>query len=235
MSNRPGGELAKRPLQFIWLCDCSHSMAGKKIQSLNFAINQAIPAMRQVAEDNPNVTVQVRAITFANGAKWHHEDPTDVEDFIWVDVDTWGVTDMGQAIDLACDALETERMPPRGLPPVLVLISDGQPTDNYEPALDRLVRLPWGAKSVRVSIAIGDDADTDVLQKFMGGDAREMKPLIARDADDLVKFIRWASTVPLSAASSPASRLASDSSSAHIPLPPPPKPSNDPIDPSDVF
>ncbi len=34
MSNRPGGELAKRPLQFIWLCDCSGSMSGKKIESL---------------------------------------------------------------------------------------------------------------------------------------------------------------------------------------------------------
>ena len=67
MSNRPGGELAKRPLQFIWLCDCSGSMSGKKIQSLNFAIKESIPAMRQVADENPNVSVEVRAITFSVG------------------------------------------------------------------------------------------------------------------------------------------------------------------------
>ena len=104
---------------------------------------------------------------------------------------------MGQAIDLVCDALEINNMPERGLPPVLVLISDGQPTDNFDAPLERLVRMPWGAKSVRVGIAIGDDADTDVLQRFMGGDARELKPLVATNAQDLVKFIKWASTVPL--------------------------------------
>ncbi len=235
MSNRPGGELAKRPLQFIWLCDCSGSMSGKKIQSLNFAIKESIPAMRQVADENPNVSVQVRAITFSSGAEWHVDQPTNVQDFVWSDLTADGVTDMGRAIDLVCDALEISRMPERGLPPVLVLISDGQPTDNFDAPLERLVRMPWGAKSVRVGIAIGDDADTDVLQRFMGGDARELRPLVATNAKDLVKFIKWASTVPLSAASRPASRPENDDSKSHIPIPPAPQPSADPIDPSDVF
>jgi uncharacterized protein YegL len=235
MSNRPGGELAKRPLQFIWLCDCSGSMSGKKIESLNFAINEAIPAMRQVADDNPNVRVQVRAITFSSGAKWHVENPTDVQSFAWSPVTAWGATDMGRAVDLACDALEIDKMPERGLPPVLVLISDGQPTDNFNSALERLVRIPWGAKSVRVGIAIGDDADISVLQQFMGGDAREIQPLVATNAQDLVKFIRWASTVPLSAASRPASRPEGSTSDSHVPIPPAPQPSNDPINPTDVF
>jgi uncharacterized protein YegL len=121
------------------------------------------------------------------------------------------------------------------LPPVLVLISDGQPTDNFESPLERLVRMPWGAKSVRVGIGIGDDADLGVLQQFMGGDAREIQPLVATNAQDLVKFIKWASTVPLSAVSRPASRTTDSTSNAHVPVPPPPSPSNDPIDPSEVF
>ncbi len=64
-------------------------------------------------------------------------------------------------------------MPERGMPPILVLVSDGQPTDNFNSALERLVRMRWGAKTVRIAIAIGDDADIGVLQQFMGGDARE--------------------------------------------------------------
>lgn len=235
MSNRPGGELAKRPLQFIWLCDCSGSMSGKKIESLNFAIKEAIPAMRQVADDNPNVRVQVRSITFSNGAKWHVESPTDIESFAWSPVTAFGATDMGRAIDLACDALAIDKMPERGLPPVLVLITDGQSTDDFSSALERLVRIPWGAKSVRVGIAIGDDADLDVLQEFMGGDSREIQPLVATNAQDLVKFIRWASTVPLNAASRPASQPEGSASESHVPIPQPPKSSNGPINPSDVF
>ena len=54
MANRFGGTLAARPLQFIWIADCSGSMEGKKIESLNFGIREAIPAMRDVADENPN-------------------------------------------------------------------------------------------------------------------------------------------------------------------------------------
>ena len=52
MTMRPGGELATRPLHFIWIADCSGSMAvDGKIQSLNTAIKEAIPNMQQVADD----------------------------------------------------------------------------------------------------------------------------------------------------------------------------------------
>lgn len=235
MINRPGGELAKRPLQFFWLCDCSGSMLGQKIQSLNFAIKEAIPAMQQVSENNPNVSVEVRAITFSSGAQWHVENPTDIEHFVWSDLSAGGVTDLGEAIDLLCSALDISNMPVRGLPPVVVLVSDGQPTDNYKQPLDRLVRMPWGAKSVRISIAIGDDADLAVLQEFMGGDARERKPLVAKNAQDLVTFIKWASTVPLNAVSRPATRALGTNSTAHVDIPPPPDPSSGPVDPAVVF
>ena len=39
MAKRPGGELATRPLHFIWIADCSGSMSvDGKIQALNTAI-----------------------------------------------------------------------------------------------------------------------------------------------------------------------------------------------------
>ena len=35
---RPGGELASRPLHFFWIVDCSGSMYGEKIGTINHAI-----------------------------------------------------------------------------------------------------------------------------------------------------------------------------------------------------
>jgi hypothetical protein len=82
MSKRPGGELASRPLHFIWLADCSGSMgANGKIQSLNNAIREAIPHMQQVADDNPNANILVRAIKFSTGAQWHVSQPTPIAEF----------------------------------------------------------------------------------------------------------------------------------------------------------
>lgn len=82
MSKRPGGEMATRPLHFIWICDCSGSMAADgKIQALNNAIREAIPHMQVVADENPNAQVLVRAIKFSDGAQWHIAVPTPVADF----------------------------------------------------------------------------------------------------------------------------------------------------------
>jgi uncharacterized protein YegL len=223
MANRPGGALATRPLQFLWIVDCSGSMQGKKVEALNFAIREAIPAMQEVARENPNAQVQMRAIRFSDNAQWHVAEATDVQDFKWVDLTADGVTAMGQALALTAEALKIENMPQRGLPPVLVLISDGQPTDNFAKGLARLMAEPWGVKAVRIAIAIGDDADLDVLEKFIGN--VEVKPLRADNARDLAKKIRWASTVPLKAASNPASRTQDQPApAANVSLPAPPEP-----------
>jgi uncharacterized protein YegL len=233
MPERPGGALAKRPLQFIWIVDCSGSMHGKKIESLNPAIKESIKPMQDVSDENPNAEVLVRVIKFSDGAQWHVSQPTEIHNFRWTDLDAKGVTDMGKALTMLADALKLENMPARGLPPVLVLTSDGQPTDDFNAGLKSLMDQPWGTKAVRIGVAIGDDADLDVLHKFIGNP--EVKPLVASNVQDLVKKIKWASTVPLKAASNPASRAKdTPGSAANVQIPAPP-PDSAPISAADVF
>ena len=140
---------------------------------------------------------------------------------------------MGKALELAADALHVKNMPERGLPPVLVLLSDGQPTDDFARGLKAIMDQPWGAKAVRIAIAVGDDADLDVLQKFIGN--TEVKPLQAGNSKDLAQMIKWASTVPLKAASNPNSQPLGQAQNVNVPIPLPPPPNTGPIDPADVF
>ncbi len=219
MKKRPGGELATRPLHFVWIADSSGSMeADGKIQALNYAIRNAIPDMRKVADENPNAQVLVRAIEFSSGARWHVSQPTDVADFEWTDLSADGVTDMGKALSMVADQLKIPPMSDRALPPVLVLISDGQPTDDFEDGLEQLLEQPWGKKAVRIAIAIGEDADNDVLQKFIAHP--ELKPLQANNSESLVKYIKWVSTAVLKSASSPASQAAGTATPvANVPVP----------------
>jgi uncharacterized protein YegL len=219
---RPGGELASRPLHFIWIADSSGSMGEDgKIQSLNTAIREAIPHMKKVAEDNPNAQVLVRAVKFSNGAQWHISQPTPVADFAWADLTADGETDMGKALELVAEQLKMPPMSDRALPPVLVLLSDGQPTDDFDGGLKALMEQPWGKKAVRIAISIGQDADADVLQKFIGNS--ELKPLAANSPEALVKHIKWASTAVLKSASSPAATAdvpkAPDDANVPIPIP----------------
>lgn len=216
----PGGPIATRPLHFVFIADCSTSMQGEKIQVLNHAITEALPHMCEVAAGNPNAEVLVRAVKFSSGAQWHVPQPTKVAEFEWRNLDAHGVTDMGRALQLVAEELKIERMPPRALPPVLVLVSDGMPTDDFGTGLGSLMGEPWGKKAVRLSIAIGQDADIDVLQRFIGH--AEIQPLQANNAEDLVNYIRWASTAVLQAASSPSSQAPGAPLGANVPLPPPP-------------
>ena len=228
----PNVRLSNRPLHFIYLCDCSGSMAAQgKMQALNQAIRQSLPGMAEVARQNPEARVLVRAVSFADRASWHLADPTPVEQLDWRDLQAGGITAMGEALELVAGALQSPPMEERALPPVLVLISDGQPTDDFDTGLSTLMRQPWAQKAVRLAIAMGHDADLEILQQFI--------------ATSLAQYSQWASTAVVGAASMPASRVAagdgpgigaSVSASAaaaaesNIPLPDLPPTLMDPID-----
>ena len=88
-------------------------------------------------------------------------------------------------------------MPPmesRAFPPVLVVVSDGRPTDDFESGLERLLAEPWGRRAVRLAIAIGTDADLDVLARFIGDP--EIRPFTAGDPEQLAYLVRFVSTAP---------------------------------------
>jgi uncharacterized protein YegL len=201
---RPGGALASRPLHFIWIVDCSGSMYGEKIGSVNHAIQSTIHDMRDAADNNPNAQLLVRTLKFSSGASWVTANPVNIDDFAWDDLDAGGVTDLGKAFDLLAAQLTIPPMTDRALPPVLVLLSDGMPTDDYKSSLDKLLHLPWGKKSVRIAISIGQDADESVLSDFTGN--KELV-LQANNPSALVRMIKWASTAA-SLVSAPASRPA---------------------------
>lgn len=200
---RPGGEMAKRPLNFFWVVDCSGSMSvDNKMQQVNYAIQSTIPDMREAAKDNTNAQLYVQAMQFSSGATWLTASPEEIETYEWKDMKAGGVTDLGKAFDLLCGQLSIPPMSDRALPPVIVLLSDGQPTDSYKTQLDTLLNMPWGKKSVRIAIAIGRDADRSVLEEFTGNS--EMV-LDANNPQALVALIKWASTVAKQV-STPASR-----------------------------
>ena len=50
---------------------------------------------------------------------------------------------LGKAFDLLAAQLSIPPMPERALPPVIVLLSDGQPTDDYKKSMEKLKKLPF--------------------------------------------------------------------------------------------
>jgi uncharacterized protein YegL len=193
--------LARRQLHVILALDCSGSMHGDRIASLNYALRTTLPELRKVAEENPEIDVRLRVLRFSTEATWHVAEPTPVADVRWTDLSAGGETSMGAAFRMIGQALSAEAMPGRHLPPVVVLASDGYPTDDFEEGLAAFFAADHAGPSIRLAIAIGGEADHEVLERFIRHPS--LKPLRANNASDLVRHIKWATTAPVKTASSP--------------------------------
>ena len=193
----PGGALAYRALHFVWIVDTSGSMRGRPIQALNAAIREALPVIADAADRNAEVRVMMRAIAFGDGARWLSAAPIPVGQFRWPSIEADGASDLGAALDLVAEYCASEAMQSGDLAPTLVLVSDGLPSDDADAALARLLATPAGAQAVRIAIAIGADADRQMLARFIGDVQVHGQPLEPLDADNpeaLVAYMKWLSS-----------------------------------------
>ena len=108
---------------------------------------------------------------------------------------------MGSAFALAHKLLEDkEQIPSRAYRPVLVLVSDGAPTDAWEAPLAALKASERGQKATRFAMAIGADADHDMLAQFAND--KEAPVFRADEARDIVRFFRMVTMSVVSRSSS---------------------------------
>lgn len=216
--NRPGGLTENRQVRFFFACDRSSSMSDHgKIQSLNTAIRESLPAMIDVTNENPDVDFSIQVVSFGGDVRWDIAVPTKIRDVKWFDLQANGGTPMGTALGQLADQISPGCMPERGYPPVLVLVSDGQPTDDFGTGLGKLDGTPWGRKAIRLAIGIGRDADYEVLAKFTN--QPNCPPFHAHNAHLLAKQIKFVSTNPLLAASRPKSVPSGRSPIDMLPVP----------------
>jgi len=222
----PEGDVVKRPLQFFWLTDCSGSMSGIKIATLNQAIREAIPEVRKAVASHPEVQIMMRAIKFSDNADWHvGPKPIPIEEFVWHELGVDGRTATSKAIKLLASELDLEKMPSRGYPPICILISDGyctDPQEEYNSAISELNTIPWGINAVRLAIAIGSEANYDEKELLKFVNHPEVGVLKADSPQKLVNYIIWASVAASLGATQGKDKTGSDiDDNANVILTPP--------------
>jgi uncharacterized protein YegL len=169
----PGGGVARRPLHFIIMADCSGSMAGERMQALNYAIADMLPQLADWERDQMVAQVLVRVLSFATVAKWHVPDPVPARELRWKALQAveGGYTNMGPAFREVASAIGPDRLESRALRPAILLVTDGRPTDlgdEFAAGLRALTSFPAGRASLRLAIAIGREAKSEHLEEFIG-------------------------------------------------------------------
>ena len=129
----PGGGVARRPLHFIVMADCSGSMKGEKMQALNYALRSMLPHLVAWERDQLQAELLVRILGFATVPQWHVAEPLPVADLIasWQNLAYvhQGRTNMGAAFREVGRVLGPDKLERRALRPAILLITDGLPTD----------------------------------------------------------------------------------------------------------
>ena len=176
-----------RPLPVVVLADVSGSMATEgKVQALNGAVREMMEAFRD--ESDLRAEVHVAVITFGETAKLHLS-LAPAKAASWTDLGAGGGTPMGAAFTLARELIEDKTViPGRAYRPTVVLVSDGQPTDTWQPALQSLQQSERGGKAFRMALGIGADADQAVLQAFLGDP--KARVFRAEDAREIRQFFQ---------------------------------------------
>jgi uncharacterized protein YegL len=178
------------------LIDTSGSMEGEKIGIVNNTIREVLPELRDIG--GSDVDLKVAALSFSSGCKWLNAEPVSVDAFQWNNLSADGVTDLGAALrelNLKMSKNTYLKAPSASVAPAIFLLSDGQPTDDYEDALKTLQNNNWYKYAIRVALAIGgDDTDKAVLAKFTGNSEAVISVHTPEALRKWIRFITVTST-----------------------------------------
>lgn len=178
-----------RPLPVIVAVDRSGSMgADGKIDALNLALKNFINSLQ--GDSNSNVEILLSLYSFGSDTATCDIPLTPANDISDVPVyDASGRTPMGMAFKEMRELIENrELIPSRAYKPTIVIITDGIPTDDYQTEMVKLIKDGRSSKAFRMAMAIGEDADRDMLSEFVS----EPEYLVSGDkARDIVKFFKY--------------------------------------------
>src|SRR5215470_17249490 len=193
----PGGGVARRPLHFIVMADCSGSMKGEKMQALNYALRSMLPHLVDWERDQLQAHLLIRILAFASTPQWYVGEPIPVAELSarWQNLEyvPMGRTNMGPAFRAVAAALAPERLERRALRPAILLVTDGLPTDppgGFESGLAALTDIAAGRSALRLAVAIGRDANSEPLDRFR---SPEVPVLVADGTDEIADRLVTAS------------------------------------------
>ena len=177
-----------KPLPVILLLDRSGSMSGEKISTLNSAVNEMIQSFKTAGQGE--VEINLGIISFGDGGASYDLQLQPVAGISNMSLQANGGTPMGMALRMAKDLIEDkEIIPSKGYRPAVVLVSDGEPNDDWEQPMNNFIGGGRSSKCERFAMAIGTSQEDPVLNKFLSG--TENKVFLASDASKIRDFFKF--------------------------------------------
>ena len=186
-------KVGRRTMVLFFIIDTSGSMRGAKIGQVNAAIEGILPKIKEISKENADAEIKACVLNFATKATWVTAAPVSVEDeaYRWEYVEAGGTTAFGDACRKLNEALSTKTFMKEvsgSYAPVLFLMSDGEPTDDYRSVIEVLKHNNWFKAAIKVAIGIGNDANKSMLAEFTGSDESVIE---VHTPEELKKWIQF--------------------------------------------
>lgn len=188
-----------RPLPVFVLVDTSGSMHGTKMDTVNAALHEMIHTLAKI--ENARGAIKVCLITFGDTPKVV-QPLSDIHDIDLEILTAGGKTPMGKAFDMVREMIDdVDVVSKRAYTPMIVLLSDGLPTDIPSGSIrNSFDYQSWGPivdlrnsercqKSIRMALGIGNDADYGMMKFFINDSS--IPVIKANDISTITKFFKW--------------------------------------------
>lgn len=199
------GELTETPrkeLHIFYILDTSGSMAGQKISALNHAVEECTQALSELAKKNGDAKLKIVVMEFNSGCKWVTEHgPEDLEDFMFEYLEAGGLTDIGAALTELNKKLSRHEFLSSmtgALMPVMIFMTDGYATDDYQKALAEIRNNRWFRRGTKIGFALGDDPDVKMISEVVGNSEAVIRTTDLDLFRRLMKFVAVTSSMLVS-------------------------------------
>ena len=184
-------EPAKKSMTIFFLIDVSGSMKGTKIGSLNSTMEALLPSLIGVGEASTDVKIAI--MKFSTDVEWVTPEPVRIEEYqYWNRLEAEGLTFMGDAfLELSRKLSRSSFLnsPSISFAPVIFLLSDGSPNDDWKKGLETLKQNKWFQHGLKIALGIGSKVNMDVLRAFTGNDELAVQAKNAEQLRELIKLL----------------------------------------------
>lgn len=193
----------------ILVLDVSGSMSGEPIKELENGVRMFIEEVKK--DEIASSSVEIGILTFGGNVNLK-QDFSSVDKIKPISFSAYGDTPMGEAVKTSIEILEKRKELYRKTgvdyhQPWMVLMTDGAPTDDIAEAEILVKNLINDRKLVVFPIAIGENADINVLARF----SAEGRPPLRLKGLKFREFFVWLSkSVANVSRSSPTERIKLD-------------------------
>ena len=179
------GTVTRKKLVVFYVLDTSGSMEDDgKIGALNEAMRETVDVLQNIAKGNADA------------------EPKYVEDFYWDDLKAGGLTDIGDALSELYNKMSRHEFLQSNtgyMIPIIIFMSDGYPTDNWEKALQKITDKETGNKwfrySTKIAFALGKDADVNTLSKIVGNKEAVIQTSDLETSKKMIKVVSASSVL----------------------------------------